>query len=215
MMRNRTIAGWLIAAGAGLVMGTSAAAQDHEYIGVEKCGTCHEKELYGDQVSKWRSSAHAKALQSLASDKALEYARAKGIKGSPQQAKECLECHVTTHGVSPALLKYDLEPSDGVQCESCHGAGADYRKREIMADPKEAEAKGLVAQTEAVCTTCHNDRSPAWDPARFTLPNGKKTGFDYKQAVAKIEHATPADRKGKIIELEDAEKAKNKKRSVR
>ena len=203
------VAGWLL-----LIAGAAAAAE-HEYIGVEKCGTCHEKALYGDQVAKWRDSAHAKAYTSLASDKALEYAKTKGIEGSPQQAKECLECHVTSHGVAPALIKYDLEPADGVQCESCHGAGADYRKREIMSDLEQAKAKGLVPQTEAVCTDCHNDRSPAWDPARFTLPDGKRAGFDFEQAVAKIAHATPKDRKGKIMQLEDEEKAKNKKRSVR
>jgi hypothetical protein len=214
MKGNSAVAG-LLAAGLLSLLAGAAAGAEHEYVGLEKCGTCHEKALYGDQVAKWRDSAHAKAYESLASDKALEYAKAKGIKGSPQQAKECLECHVTAHGVAPALIKYDLEPEDGVQCESCHGAGADYRKREIMSDVDDAKAKGLVAQNEAVCTECHNDKSPAWDPARFTLPNGKKAGFDYKQAVAKIEHATPKDNKGKVMELEDAEKAKNKKRSVR
>jgi hypothetical protein len=214
MKGNRARSGLIVVAWLLVAVGARAGAE-HEYIGLEKCGTCHAKALYGDQVAKWRASAHAKAYQSLASDKALEYAKAEGIKGPPQQAKECLECHVTAHGVAPALIKYDLEPADGVQCESCHGAGADFRKREIMADVDQAKAKGLVPQTEAVCTKCHNDRSPAWDPARFTLANGKKTGFDFKQAVAKIEHATPKDRKGKIIQLEDAEKAKNKKRTVR
>jgi hypothetical protein len=47
------------------------------------------------------------------------------------------------------------------------------------------------------------------------LANGKKAGFDFTQAVAKIEHATPKANKGKVIQLEDAEKAKNKKRTVR
>jgi len=214
MTASRTISGLMV--GAWLLVATGAAAgTEHEYIGVEKCGTCHSKALYGDQVAKWRGSAHAKAFESLASDKALEYAKTKGIKGSPQQAKECLECHVTAHGVAPALIKYDLEQTDGVQCESCHGAGGDFRKREIMSDIDQAKANGLVAQTEAVCTSCHNDRSPAWDPTRFTLPNGKKAGFDFKQAVAKIEHMTPKENKGKVVELEDAEKAKNKKRTVR
>jgi hypothetical protein len=214
MTRNRTISA-LLAATWLLVAAAAAAGTEHEYIGVEKCGTCHSKALYGDQVAKWRASAHAKAYESLASDKALEYAKKKGIKGSPQQAKECLECHVTAYGVAPALIKYDLEQTDGVQCESCHGAGADFRKREIMSDIDQAKANGLVPQTEATCTGCHNDRSPAWDPARFTLPNGKKAGFDFTQAVAKIEHATPKANKGKVIQLEDEEKAKNKKRTVR
>jgi len=205
----------LLALACLLVVPGAAVAAGHEYVGVEKCGSCHKKELYGDQVAKWRDGPHAKAWRSLTSDKAREYAKAKGIKGSPQQAPECLECHVTAHDVDPALLKYDLEASDGVQCESCHGAGADYRKREIMSDREQAKAHGLVLPDAAVCTGCHNDRSPAWDPARYTLTNGKKTGFDFEQAAARIEHPTPADNKGKIIQLEDEEKAKGKKRSVR
>ena len=102
-----------------------------------------------------------------------------------------------------------------MQCESCHGAGQDYRKREIMADRDDAKAHGLVIPTADRCTTCHNDESPAWDPARYTLPDGRKVGFDFAQAAERIAHPTPADRKGRIIELEYAEKAKSRKRTVR
>ena len=214
MRANELLARWLLGLFT-LALPALGSAGEHEYIGLEKCGTCHEKALYGNQVGAWSKDPHAEAYVSLASDKAKEYAKKKGIQGSPQQASECLECHVTAHGVAPALIKYDLEAKDGVQCESCHGAGADYRKREIMADEDKAKANGMIDPTEAVCTKCHNDRSPAWDPARFVVAGGKRVGFDYKQAVAKISHPIPPERKGKIIQLEDAEKAAKKKRVVR
>jgi hypothetical protein len=208
--------GWWIgvAAAALLAMGPPLARADdpkHEYVAIGKCGKCHGKELYGDQVSAWRKGEHSGALDSLASEKALEYARKKGIAGPPQDADECLECHVTAHGVNARFIKYDLDPKDGVQCESCHGPGADYRKKSVMSDRDMAITKGMLPQSAEVCTTCHNDRSPAWDPARYTLADGSHTGFDYEQAVQNIRHPVPEERRGKIVEIEKEMKARGEK----
>jgi hypothetical protein len=79
----------------------------------------------------------------------------------------------------------------GVQCEACHGAGKDFRKKKIMMDRELAISKGLVPQTKEVCLACHNDESPAWDPERYTLEDRSKVGFDYDQAVAAIQHPIP------------------------
>jgi len=174
---------------------SSVAAGDkpHAYVGIAKCGRCHDKELYGKQVEVWRKGPHAKAMETLGGEKAAEFAKARGISGSPQKADECLKCHVTGHGVDSRLIKYELDPADGVQCESCHGPGSDYRKKSVMSDQKKSVAKGMVLQSEAVCVTCHNDESPSWDP------NMK---FDYDTAKELIAHPTPADVKGRIAEIE-------------
>lgn len=187
------------------------AETEHAYVGVEKCGRCHEKELYGNQVAIWREGPHAKAYASLGTERAAEFARERGIEGSPQQADECVGCHVTAHGVDARLIKYDLDPNDSVQCESCHGAGADYRKRSIMSDREKSLAKGMIEQSAEVCLACHNDKSPSWDPNKYTLADGSKAGFDYEQAKAKILHPTPEDVRGRIAEIEEAEKKKKKK----
>lgn len=170
-----------------------ASAKENTYVGVEKCGRCHKKDLYGDQVGAWRKGPHSKTLETLGSEKAAEYAKERGISGSPQQADECLECHVTAHGVDSRLIKYELDPADGVQCESCHGPGSNYRKRSIMSDKDKFAAKGLVSQSEEVCTACHNDQSPSWDP---------EVGFDYAEAKERIAHPTPPDVRGRISEIE-------------
>ncbi len=177
-----------------------ADAKKNTYVGVDKCGRCHKKDLYGNQVGTWRNGPHSKTLETLGSEKAAEYAKERGIVGSPQQADECLKCHITAHGVDSQLIKYDLDPADGVQCESCHGPGSNYRKRSIMSDEDKSIAKGLVTQSEEVCTACHNDESPGWDP---------KVGFDYAEAKEKIAHPTPADVRGRISEIEK-ENEKNK-----
>jgi len=44
-----------------------------------------------------------------------------------------------------------------VECETCHGNGADYMKMSVMKDPAAAKAAGLIAKPEkASCTAkCH------------------------------------------------------------
>lgn len=203
----------------GIVLGLSVtltsagrAEEQFQYVGVKKCRTCHKKELMGDQYGTWKDAEHAKAFETLASEEALEYAREKGIEGSPQEADECVKCHVTGHGVDGTLIKYELHPQDGVQCESCHGPGSAYRKKKIMSDPDKSAANGLVEPSEKLCVSCHSDESPAWDPKRYVLANGTSVGFDYEQATEKIAHPIPADVKGKYIELEKKLKAEKKAR---
>jgi hypothetical protein len=195
-----------LAALAGLLYAPAALAEP-AYVGVKKCGTCHGKDLYGDQVEALKNGPHARAFESLQTPQALEDARKAGfVAGPPTESAGCLECHVTAHDVPPARIKYQLSRSDGVQCESCHGAGADYRKKTIMSDRDKAIAKGLVADTEQVCVNCHNSRSPHWDPARYTRSDGTKVGFDYEQALLKIAHPIPKENRGKVVELEKAAK---------
>lgn len=187
--------GRVLLVGMAVLLGGPAFAGDeglHDYVGFKRCGTCHKKDAMGNQVAAWQESKHAKAYETLASEQALEYAKKAGIS-DPQTADDCLKCHVTAFGVPESRLGRRFDPKDGVQCEACHGPGKDYRKKKIMKDRDKAVAKGLILQSEEVCTTCHNDESPAWDPERYTLANGTKTGFDYDQAVEEIAHPVPED----------------------
>ena len=194
------------------VAGMAYAGSKHAYVGVEKCGTCHGEQLYGDQVSAWRAGPHARAFETLGTERAAEKAAERGITGSPQQADECLRCHVTAHGANFRLIKFELAQTDSVQCESCHGAGADYRKRSVMADEKKAVKKGLVEQAAEVCLACHNDESPSWNPTQYTLADGSEAGFDYEQAKQKIVHPTPEEVRGKIAQIEEAREREEEKK---
>jgi hypothetical protein len=167
-----------------------AAAEDHIFVGAKKCKSCHEKADIGNQYGTWLDSSHAKALDTLSTEKAKKWAAEAGVD-DPQNDAKCVKCHVTAHGVAEELLGRKFKRSAGVQCEACHGAGKDYRKKKYMIDVKVAESRGLVPQNEKVCLTCHNDESPAWDEARYTLANGSKVGFDYAQAVEAIAHPVP------------------------
>jgi hypothetical protein len=105
-------------------------AGDHAYVGAEKCKMCHKVEY-----NSWLETTHAKATDA-----------AKASTDPAFEAK-CLACHATNSDEAMA----------GVQCEACHGPGADFKKMSIMKDLDAAVANGLIIPTQATCDGCHKD----------------------------------------------------------
>ena len=163
---------------AGAAMATEPAAA-HEFIGADGCKLCHKAEEKGNQYGKWQGSAHAKAYETLATDAAKKITAAKGLGDNPQAVAECLSCHVTGHGAKPELLGKKYAVAEGVSCESCHGAGGDYKKKATMESRELSIAAGMVVPDEKTCRTCHNEKSPSFK------------GFDFATAYAKIAHPDP------------------------
>ena len=172
--------------GASFASYDAAAGEKHTYIGATKCRTCHKKPEVGEQFVLWEKSKHAQAYAALASDKAKEIAAAKGIDNA-QEADECLKCHVTGHGAAAELLGTKYDKTEGVTCESCHGAGGDYYKKKtmvaIMSGEIEGASLGLTIPDEKNCVTCHNEESPTFE------------GFKFEEMVKKIAHPIPDAKK--------------------
>ena len=191
-MRRWTIPVAVFLTGLTLVIGLSFAEEDkkeeakpaHAFVGTDGCKLCHKSEAKGDQYGKWAASPHAKAFETLGTDEAKKLAAEKGVKGNPQEAAECLGCHVTAYGVDAKLVGPKLTKEEGVGCESCHGAGADYKAMKTMKDLDAAKAAGLVMPTEETCKGCHNEKSPTW-----------KGEFDFAKMYAKIAHPNPQNKK--------------------
>lgn len=144
----------------------SARAEDeaveHGYVGVGKCKTCHKMEKKGDQFGHWEAGPHAHAYKTLLTEESKAICAKMEIKVAPNEAPECLKCHVTGYGVKAELLgeKYVME--DGVGCESCHGAGADYVKIHKK-DLEGAMKAGMINPKDAeMCKGCHNPESPTF-----------------------------------------------------
>ena len=72
---------------------------------------------------------------------------AKASTDPAYDAAKCTKCHATNNDEAMA----------GVQCEACHGGGADFKKMSIMKDREAAVANGLVIPTQATCDGCHKD----------------------------------------------------------
>lgn len=150
-----------------------------QFLGVDGCKTCHKTEKSGDQYGKWMASSHAKAFEVLGTEEAKAAAAKAGVEGNPQEADACLSCHVTGHGAKAEMFDAKYKKEDGVGCESCHGAGSGYKAKKTMEDHALSVAGGLVVPTEALCKTCHNEKSPTYK------------AFNYEEAVKKIAHPTP------------------------
>jgi hypothetical protein len=175
-----------VAVVAALTGPVSSEETQRMYVGSEKCKVCHKTEAQGAQHPIWEKSSHAKAYETLAGEEAKAAAKKAGIE-DPQKAAECLGCHVTGYGVDAKYLgdKYDM--TEGVGCESCHGAGGDYVSMKTMKAVASGEIEpasvGLVVPTKETCVGCHNEKSPTFK------------GFEYEKMVAKIAHPIPAERK--------------------
>jgi hypothetical protein len=155
------------------------------FVGSEVCGACHKTEKQGNQLGIWKATAHAKAFEALKTKEADEIAKKLGHTTPAAETDACLKCHVSGQGVAAELKQAKFKMEDGVQCETCHGAGSEYKSLKIMKDKKEAIAHGLVfhEKKEDYCTGCHNSESPTFK------------GFEFAAMWDKIKHPVPAAEK--------------------
>lgn len=154
-----------------LFLMVSVQAQ-HKYIGTKMCGMCHKTEKQGSQLGIWQKSKHAEAYKTLTTAKANETAKAKGLTKPAAEAPECLECHTLGKTVDAKLLEKTFDMKEGVQCETCHGPGSEYKSITIMKDKKKAVEAGMTehkdtAAIEKHCKTCHNEKSPFYKEFKF------------------------------------------------
>jgi 2',3'-cyclic-nucleotide 2'-phosphodiesterase (5'-nucleotidase family) len=113
------------------------------YVGGEVCTGCHAKE-----AEQWATTSHAKALDTL-------------VSSNHDYDPSCLKCHTTGFAYTGGFLLPDRTPTLGnVQCEMCHGAGANH-----VANP----ATGGWAQSpQSLCVGCHSgENSPQFDMTAY------------------------------------------------
>ncbi len=147
-------------------------APENKFVGVKMCSMCHKTDKQGKQLDIWQKSKHSGAYQTLLSEKALAIAKEKKLEKAPSETAECLSCHVAANGVDAKLLDKGFDMKEGVQCELCHGAGSAYKAPAIMKDKEKAVAAGLKIfkddkEIEALCKTCHNEKSPTYKEFKF------------------------------------------------
>jgi len=163
-----------------LIVPSNMFAQKAGFEGVSVCTMCHKSEKQGQQLKIWQDSKHSKAYEALKTPKADEIAKAKTGKKAVE-SPECLKCHASGVDVDKALVGAKFKVEDGVQCETCHGAGSLYKAMPVMKNKQDAIAKGLTNHKDiaAFCKTCHNSSSPTYKD------------FKFDEAWAKIKHSIP------------------------
>lgn len=159
------------------------AQEKYSFIGVQDCAMCHKTEKQGQQLSIWQESKHAKAYETLKTDKANEIAKQKGFNTPAVETEDCLRCHASGYDVDESLLGKKFKIEDGVQCETCHGAGSGYKAMSIMKDRQKSIENGMIyhENLEDFCVGCHNVESPTF------------VGFDINEAWELIKHPVKKD----------------------
>src|SRR3990167_4130860 len=150
----------------------SQAIGNARYEGVATCAgsTCHGRAegngviVRQDEIATWQepsapSGAHSRAYAALAGRRGQQIAASLGL-GAATSAPACLGCHTT---FAPDAQRGDrFLLSDGVGCESCHGAAQGWLASHYARPATHASnfAAGLVQlenpQVRArVCLDCH------------------------------------------------------------
>lgn len=115
--------------------------------------------LQNEYTTWYRNGAHAQAWKVLTKKESKIIGKHLGIK-SPESDPLCLKCHATYIPKSAQGPRYRL--SDGVGCESCHGAAEKYLKPHTARDSshKKNVSLGLIdlvslEKRAQVCMDCH------------------------------------------------------------
>ena len=181
------------------VLSALYAGEGRDYVGTNNCKMCHKKDATGNQFAQWEKSAHAGALETLKSDAAIAIGKERGLSNVPSEAPECLPCHTVGFGTDTGYKVFTEEfvadPVNakavkknksmvGVGCEFCHGASTDYKSKKTMVGITDGTidgaSVGLWTPDEAICKTCHNEKSPSFKE------------FIFEERVKLIAHPYPA-----------------------
>lgn len=136
-----------------------------KYVGANTCvGACHKSEEQGNQYAIWKDSKHSRAFLTLQTARSDSIALALGFDSPASETPRCIKCHTLGRDFDESEFLGSFDLTQGVQCESCHGPGSEYRKLSVMKDPEQSAAKGLTvhAEKEKFCTGCHNPESPTY-----------------------------------------------------
>ncbi|MFC1481256.1 multiheme c-type cytochrome [Candidatus Neomarinimicrobiota bacterium] len=175
------------------------AGDGHAYVGTNSCKMCHKSEAKGNQFGQWEKSVHANALETLKNEASLAIAKKAGLTGPPSESPECLSCHTTGFGTDTGYkvltAEFIADPVNAkavkknnslsaVGCEGCHGPGKDYKSKKTMVGIQDGSidgaSVGLWTPDEAVCKTCHNEKSPTFKE------------FNFEERVKEFAHPYPA-----------------------
>jgi hypothetical protein len=164
---------------------TSADAAD--YIGAKKCKMCHIK-----QFKAWKKTSMADSFENLKQGVKVEEKKKAGIEDKDYTADAgCLKCHTTGYGKPSGFTSIaDTPKLAGVQCESCHGAGGEYKglmKKDKKYKLADAKALGLIIPSEDAkgCMECHGGDSP------FTEKVDAKYKWNLKERLEKTHEHFP------------------------
>lgn len=127
-----------------------------EFVGGGVCLGCHSAGRDAPTCACEPIPAHDRAYRVLGSSEAEEIAVLTGGIAPPPEDRLCLGCHATAADDGPRWTRATFDPTAGVQCEACHGAGSDHVQARLAGA---ACRSGEIRRGDrAACTQCHTPR---------------------------------------------------------
>jgi len=96
------------------------------YVGRLVCLRCHGDGGDVRSCPLEKIPEHDRAYHTLTKPEAEEIALLSGVGEQPWESRICLGCHATAADEGPRWTLDTFDVKDGVQCESCHGAGSHH-----------------------------------------------------------------------------------------
>ncbi len=167
-------------------------AEAVDYVGGKKCKACHIK-----QFKSWKKTTMATSFENLKPNVKAEEKKKAGLDPAKDYTADanCLKCHTTGYGKPGGFTSFEETPKlINVQCESCHGPGATYRKTMKTIQKKKSsyasadlETEGLTipSEDEKGCLECHSADSP------FNEKVDPKYKFNFKERLEKTHEHFP------------------------
>lgn len=127
------------------------------FVGQSVCLGCHAPDGPAAACTLEPISEHAGAWAALSSSAAGNIAALSGIRFEPQNHRVCLSCHSAGADEGPRWHAPTFHIRDGVQCESCHGAGSVHVRQQRgggSAEPPLLIRRGSLSD----CIACHRAR---------------------------------------------------------
>ncbi len=152
----------------GLAFAQSSNSNQAKILGVQTCAssTCHgssvaftASNVLQNEYRTWNEQdPHARAFETLQNPLSQKIARNLGIE-SAEQSAACLGCH--SGASTPVHLRADtFKLSEGVGCETCHGAAENYLESHTRSSHQDNLNAGLIAlekplERAQLCISCH------------------------------------------------------------
>lgn len=134
------------------------------FVGERVCLECHGPASHYGAAGTCRLpsvDAHRPATTLLKRSRATSIAAISGIAESPQRSRICLDCHGTAADEGPRWTAVSFDPTLGVQCEACHGAGS-LHVAAVRADDSGGQPSRTATQIRSGsgvrCHGCHAER---------------------------------------------------------
>lgn len=152
---------WMIVVMAGfcavVAQATAEQTSPARFVGHQVCLSCHTQR-HGVRACSLRPiPAHRESYRALSLPVAEHVAALCGVFQAPTGARLCLGCHSTGADAGRRWMADSFDPSDGVQCEACHGPGSLHvvQFEKSTKNAPTVEQKWIAQGDRAQCAYCH------------------------------------------------------------